>query len=318
MVPLYTGAVLVLLTDGLHSVSNWLKAIEKYRGTFISAPDIAYRLCVKSVRDPRDYDLSSLRVALNASEPVRGETYKMFEGTFNLKNVMISGYGLAEATVAVTMHPPGEPFVTDKNGYVSSGRPLKGISIRIDTSENRPGKMNTGEILVKSEALMKGYFNMPLSRELFDNEVFLRTGDIGYLDGNDNLFVLSRKKIIIIQGGITLYPDDVEQVVMETGNINQSFAIGLEPKPGTGEHLFVFAEYVHSKCADIETCHQLTVQIVKRIYDHFGLRPAGIYLLKPKSLPKTPNGKKQYFRLRSEFINRSPGLMSRILYPEIK
>jgi acyl-CoA synthetase (AMP-forming)/AMP-acid ligase II len=132
------------------------------------------------------------------------------------------------------------------------------------------------------------------------------------------LFVLARKKNIIIQGGITLYPDDVEQVVIGTGDIKQAFALGIEPKSGMGEHLFVFAEYIHSKCAEPEICHLLAIQIVKRIYNHFGLRPAGIYLLKPKSLPKTPNGKKQYFRLRSEFINRSPGLMSRILYPEIK
>lgn len=315
MVPLCTGALLVLLTEGLHNPGTWLGAIAKYRGTVISAPDTAYRLCVKGIRSPQDYDLSSLRVALNASEPVHAGTYSLFEGAFSLKNVMVSGYGLAEATVAVAIHPPGEPPVRDGHGYVASGRPLKGVTIRIDNGGAGPGPDTPGEILVKSKALMPGYYNAdPLSVPV-DEDGFLRTGDIGYVDQQGNLFVLARKKNIIIQAGMTLYPDDVEQVVTGAGNIRQALAAGIELQAGEGERLFVFAEYAHSRPEAEETYHRLAVQIVNRIYSHFGLRPARIFLLKPKSLPRTANGKLQYSRLKEEFIRQSPRLTGRILYP---
>lgn len=315
MVPFYTGAGLVLLAEGLHKVHSWLNAIQKYKGTFLAAPDIAYRLCVKSIRRPEDYDLSSLRVALNASERIQFETYQMFEETFNLKNVMASGYGLAEATVAVTMHPPGKPPVIDSDGYVASGVPLKGIDIKIDTKSLESGSQNQGEILVKSNSLMMGYYNKNKGVHPFDAEGYLRTGDIGYLDPNDNLFVLARKKNCIKHAGHTIYPDDIEQVVKSVGDIRNVMAIGIDSHIGNGESLYVFAEYRSRHRDVVENCHEVAVEIVQKINAHFGIKPGRIFIVKPKTLPRTPNGKLQHSSLKNTYLNNFQVLSKDILYP---
>lgn len=319
MVPFYTGAVLNLLEEGLHKVHSWLKSIEKYHGTFISAPDVAYRLCVQSIRQPGAYNLSSLRVALNASERIRPETYRLFEETFQLKNVMVSGYGLAEATVAVTMHPPGQPPVIDPDGYVASGRALQGVEIKIDfdaLEDGGPGEKKAGEILVKSKSLMKGYFNAKKNQHPIGEDAYLRTGDIGYLDPKGNLYVLARKKNCIKHAGHTLYPDDLEEVVKSVEGIRQVAAVGIEGSHGMGEGLYVFAESRAHRNHSMDQYHATAVSIVEKINDHFGIKPARVFLLKPKTLPRTPNGKMQHSILKGMYLNRLPEFSNNLLYPE--
>lgn len=318
MVPFYTGAGLVLLGEGLHRIHSWLKAIEQYKGTFISAPDTAYRLCVKGIRRPDDYNLSSLRVALNASEPIHLQTCRKFEEAFRLENVMVSGYGLAEATVAVTMHPPGQPLRIDKNGYVASGLPVKGTEIRIDTEKASSVENPAGEILVKSPAQMSGYYRKIKEPDPFDESGYLRTGDIGYLDREGYLFVLARKKNIIKQAGYTLYPDDVEQVLKSMGDVRLAAAIGIEQLPASGESLYVFAELKWHECPSKDKCHELAVEIVQRIYDHFGIRPGRVFLVRPKTLPHTPNGKLQHTVLKNLYLNDFQQINKIILYPSNK
>ncbi|HMB90811.1 MAG TPA: AMP-binding protein, partial [Rhodothermales bacterium] len=315
MAPFYLGARLILLPASLRHVHPWLHAITIYRGTFTAAPDIAYRLCMRSIRNPDAYDLTSLRVALNAAEPVRPWTMEAFEDAFGLQHTMVAGYGLAEATVGVCMWPPGTPKKVDADDHVSVGQPFPGIEILIVDGDNELPSDTVGEIALHSPANTSGYMNNPTaSTNLWWHDDYLLTGDLGYLDAEGHLFIVGRKKNLIIQAGHTLYPNDVEGAIQSLPAVRQVAAVGIERPGTTGEHLYLFVELRQHRAPDADVGRHLVATIVQRVHSQFGIRPARVFLLKPQSLPFTPNGKLQHHRLKEMYLNQQ--LKERILFPD--
>jgi acyl-CoA synthetase (AMP-forming)/AMP-acid ligase II len=313
MVPFYLAAEVHLLPADLRSVRDWFKTIHVSHGTFTAAPDFAYRLCLRHLDMLREYDITSLRVALNAAEPVRAATITGFESAFGLANVMVAGYGLAEATVGVSMWTPQTPMRVDANGLVSVGRPFPDVDIKI-LKDNPSNKI--GEIVIKSAANSKGYFNNSKeTKVLFWNNGYIHSGDLGYIDEDGYLYIVGRKKNIIKHAGETIAPQEIEETVDAIHGVRFSAAVGIDRGRIEGEQAYVFVE-VREKPNISEWGYELTLEIVQAIYDRLGIRPARVYLVKPHTIPKTHNGKIQHVRLREYYLDGILREQGKILYPE--
>jgi acyl-CoA synthetase (AMP-forming)/AMP-acid ligase II len=316
MVPFLLAARLVLLPTNLRSIRRWMATIADERATFTAAPDFAYRLCLRYIGDPSNYDLSSLRVALNAAEPVRAPTIENFEECFGLPPTMAPAYGLAEATVGVSMWPPQTPFRQDEKGIVSVGRPFPEIEIEIVRDGKPVGAGEAGEIVVRSPANTRGYLSNPrANRELFHAEGAIRTGDQGYLDDDGYLYVLGRIKNIIIQAGRNIAPQEVEEAVDSLDVIRRSAAVGIDRGGVEGEQIYVFAELTRQTGSG-EAPSEIAVEVVRAIHARIGLRPGRVYLTRPKTIPMTYNGKVQHPLLKKLYLDGTLRQRGDLLYPD--
>ncbi len=318
MAPFYLGARLVLLPTSLARVGVWLQTIQDYSGTFTAAPDFAYRLCCRYIRDPGKYDLSSLRMALNAAEPVREDTIHRFQEAFGLGPVSAPAYGLAEATVGVSTWPPGTPIKVDEHGLVSVGKPFPQIQLNIVDDEGRAlGPGETGEIMIQSPALCLGYHDNPEAQKaLFNEDGALHSGDLGYLDDEGDLFIAGRLKNVIIAAGRSIAPQEVEETADAHQEVRLSAALGIDRGNIQGEQVYLFAEVRRPSAMDDAAMEDLEMRIVDALHERLGFRPGRVYLISPRTIPRTANGKVQHALLKERYLSgalRADGL---ILFPE--
>ncbi|MDP3039308.1 MAG: AMP-binding protein, partial [Deltaproteobacteria bacterium] len=178
---------------------EFLKANEKYKATMISgAPALHYML----VHDPRtkNYDLSLWKVAMSGSAPLPVEVLRKFEEKFKIP--MVEAYGLTEVTTAATANPV---FGTRKPGSV--GLPLPDLEVKIfDDQDHEVPTGEVGEVVIRGSAVMKGYYNNPEATAETLKGGWLHTGDLGKLDEDGYLYILDRKKDMIICSGYNVYP----------------------------------------------------------------------------------------------------------------
>jgi acyl-CoA synthetase (AMP-forming)/AMP-acid ligase II len=295
--PPLVGARLILLPPDLRNPRHWLETLTAERATFTVSPDFGYRNCVRNVKDVAGLDLRSLKMALSGAEPVRLGTIRTFEEKFGLKNILAPCYGLAEATLAVSIWPRGEPVRLDPSGrHLSVGRPCTGVSVAIRDGDAELPAGREGEILVKSPGVMQGYYNNPgLTREVLTPDGWLRTGDLGFLDAQGYLYITGRLKDVIIVGGENIHPADVEELD-EVDGVRYSAAIGIDSDRLGTQRLYVVAE-VRDAEADHDRFSHLARDIVQRVRLGRGHRPARVLLVKPQAIPKTSSGKIQRSRL---------------------
>ena len=315
MVPMLLARPMVLMPTSVRSIRNWMATIAEHRATFTAAPDFAYRLAMRYARDERP-DLSTLRVALNAAEPVRAGTVEKFERTFGLGHVMAPAYGLAEATVGVSMWSPGEAILADDRGCVSVGRPFPEIGIRIEAADGvaKPGEV--GQIVVSSPANTRGYWNNEeATRALLTEDGSIRTGDLGYLDRDGNLFMVSRLKNIIIQAGRNIAPSEVEEEVEGLGFVRRAAAVGIDRGGTEGEQMWVFVEPNGEKAKATEAYDEMVIEVVSAVHERLGIRPGRVYLLEPRTIPMTANGKLKHAALRASYLDGSLRADEKILHP---
>ena len=234
-----TVSILAVVMLGATIVSHvrldfdeFLKANEKYRATVVSgAPALHYLL----VSDPRTdgYDLSSWKIAMSGSAPLPVEVIKKFEAKFRIP--MVEAYGLTEVTTAATSNPYNG---VRKPGSV--GLPLPELEVKIFSDDNRELPAGeVGEIVIRGPAVMKGYYNNPQATAETLKGGWLHTGDVGYLDEDAYLYIVDRKKDMIICSGYNVYPREIEELLHTHPAILEAAVIGI-PDPKRGETPMAF------------------------------------------------------------------------------
>ncbi|NJD31917.1 MAG: long-chain fatty acid--CoA ligase, partial [Gammaproteobacteria bacterium] len=204
------GGTVVVLTKP--DPAQLLGSIQQHRVTeFFLPPTVIYRLL--DIPDlKKKVDFSSLKYFLYGAAPMSVEKLKQAIGTFG--PVMMGGYGQTEAPTSISFLTPGEHFVAGQvapdERLSSVGRPNTLVRVEIMSDANEilpPGE--TGEICVRGDLVMKGYYKAPEKTAETIVDGWLHTGDIGHLDADGYLHITDRKKDMIITGGFNVYPSEV-------------------------------------------------------------------------------------------------------------
>ncbi len=180
-----------------------------------------------------DYDLSSLRYVSSGGAPLPGEVEQEFSRRVPSVTVR-QGYGLTETAALISSTPVGR----ERRGSV--GLPVPDTEVRILDDEGRELPAGEpGEVCCRSPGVMRGYWNAPEATAQALRDGWLHTGDIGYLDEDGYLFIVDRKKDLIIRGGFNVYPRDVEDALVEHPSVQMAAVVG-RPDTVHGEEIVAF------------------------------------------------------------------------------
>ena len=307
--------------DWVMSPETMLQVITEHKCTLAWLPNFTFQFVSRRTRQNRraQYDLSSIRALINCSEPVRAASMREFQDGFAVCGVrpsaLQSSYAMAENVFAVTQSDirkelgltqiwadagrfrNSHQIVTVANGapdsicFASSGRLLPNHQIRIlsESGSSLPDGM-VGEILIKSDCLFDGYYNRPdLTDESFVDGWY-RTGDLGFTAGGE-LYVVGRKKDLIIVGGENLYPQDIEEIVAAHPAIHDGrvIALGMDnPDLGTQE-IVVIAELENEDL--LAKSEQIEREIRASVTAGLGVAAGMVFLKPPKWIVKSTAGK---------------------------
>ncbi|HEX7185753.1 MAG TPA: amino acid adenylation domain-containing protein [Thermoanaerobaculia bacterium] len=335
---LYVGAPCTLMTpvSFLKSPIRWLDAVSRRRAYCSGGPNFAYELAVRKTtpEQRQGLDLSSWRVAFNGAEPVRRETLERFARTFAphgfRSDALFPCYGLAETTLIVSGGAAGSGPVyrqfdprelgrdraveavdgAASRDLVGCGRPLGDLDVAIvhpDTLERLPAQ-TVGEIWVAGGSVAQGYWNRPdVTAETFGARTadgsgpYLRTGDLGFLAADGELFITGRRKDLLILRGGNHYPQDIERTVEGShAALAPGAAAAFAVEAGGEERLVVVQEVQRTeRRADVR---EIAAAVRAAVAAEHELPLYALVLIRPGTIPKTTSGKIQRSRCREELM----------------
>ena len=270
-------------------------AIEKYRATTLFLAPTMINILVASP-DKSNYDLSSLHTVIYGGSPMYSE--HLIEAMRCFGNIFVQVYGLGESPMTITTLPKEEHLVGDdpdrKRRLGSAGRETANVRIRVvDEQGNQLPPGQPGEIVVRSDLVMKGYWNRPETNEEVLRDGWFHTGDVGYLDSEGYLFITDRMKDMIISGGANIYPREVEEVISQHPAVAEVAVIGV-PDEKWGEA--VSALVIKKDGAEVSAG-----EIIEYCKDHLASykKPQSVEFL--ISLPKNAYGKVLKRELREPY-----------------
>ena len=269
------GSTVVML-PGL-SINGLIGIIEKRGATiFMGVPFIFILMVRMAEEEGIKHDLSSLRLCCAGGAPVPTNIMKRFKRHYGLDIVQF--WGLTEATAYLTFQPVDG---TGKPG--STGKAMPGWEVKIvdDNGKELPPNQ-PGEIIVRGP-IMKGYYNNPRVTAETIRDGWLHTGDIGRVDEDGELFILGRKKEMIIAKGQNIYPSDIEDVLYTHPKVAEAAVVGI-PDELRGE---VIRAIISLKAGEVATEQEIKRFCLEHIANY--KVPKQVIFL--DSLPKTATGK---------------------------
>ncbi len=270
-----------------------LEVIQRDKVTlFLGVPTMYFAMLNHPERST--YDLSSLRLCVSGGASIPGEVIKAWKEATGTD--IMEGYGLSETSPTATFN---QVDVGLKVGSI--GTPVWGVEVKIFDDHGKelpPGEENRGEIVIKGHNVMKGYWRKPEATAESIKDGWFYSGDIGYKDDEGFMFIVDRKKEMIIRGGFNVYPREIEEVIYQHPSVAEAAVIGLPDEK--------FGEEVHAVVAakpgmTIDPA-ELQAFVKERVAAY--KYPRTIEVL--KELPKGPTGKIMKREIKAGMLEKKP------------
>ena len=231
---LLSGATVVLLPR--FTAEQALAAMAAERVTFFAGVPTMYHALLGATADGGldPAPIARLRVAVSGGAALPAEVMRRFERRFGVP--ILEGYGLSETSPVATFNRIDRPR---RQGSI--GLPAWGVQVQIRADDgSEAGVEQAGEIVIRGHNVMKGYLGRPgATAEAIDPAGWFRTGDIGKRDEDGYLYVVDRKKDMIIRGGFNVYPRELEEVLLTHPAVSQAAVVGV-PHATHGEEVKAF------------------------------------------------------------------------------
>jgi len=310
---------LIETTAFLTRPALWLETLARNGITLTTAPNQGYQHVVDRLAGQApQIPLGGWRAALIGAEPVRSETTSAFAEALEPAGFAPTAfrpcYGLAEATLAVTMDAKGLGVRTEadpslpgssksKGSVVCTGEPLRDTRVRIVALDGRPRPDHSiGEIQVRGPGVFQGYLgDAAAARDMMDG-AWLRTGDLGFVVGGE-LFVTGRIKELIIIGGENVMPEEIERPVdaalRDIGSGGRSAAFAVDDAR-FGELPVVVVETTPQRTGDVG---ELERELREAVGRSLAIQLADVVFVSRGGIPRTSSGKPQRIELRQRYLS---------------
>jgi long-chain acyl-CoA synthetase len=297
--PLITGATAVVMKK-FHP-KRWLELVEKHRVSFGILVSSQLERIVSTLLEEREFKPTSLRKLISSSAPLlEGTRKKALSLAQNYEWEIYETYGTSEIGFASILN-----MTQETNKWNSVGKPLPYVKVKILCEDKRECPFGeVGEIAVKTLTRFAGYYKMEeKTKEAFTEDGYFLTGDLGYLDKDGYLYFVGRKKEVIITGGINVYPQDVEKVILNYPGVKECAVFGVENEK-LGE--VVCALIAPEKGKEIKI-----PQLKSYLRKHLTSYQMPIYIKVVEEIPKNHLGKISRKSLK-QFVDK--GEINRLLY----
>jgi fatty-acyl-CoA synthase len=310
---------------------SWLTLISRNKDHTLSySPTFGYDICARrisaSINVAERFDLSRWRVAGNGADMIRPEVMQAFVDVFAAAgfkaSAFLPSYGLAEATLAVTIMPLGEGIVSDLidertlsgaggrsdsrqptryRAIVNCGTALPGLTIEVrDEAGSLLADRKIGRIFVKGLGVMAGYFrDEEATNAALSPDGWLDTGDMGYLS-KGSLFIVGRAKDMIIINGKNHWPQDIEWAIEQLPGFKAGDIAAFSITTPSGEE--APAVLVQCRTGDNDERARLRDAIRTKVKAITGMSCV-VELVPPRTLPKTSSGKLSRSKARSQYLS---------------